>query len=226
LIAAYEQSGFKAKKGFKTGWPLAAGCLGIYPRHVVEEVGGWRYYDKHEDVDFLTRLFMYDRVIYVPIVIEENEPSPYKREKDSVKADIGIIDRYSRYAKGLRLVQKALWHKFNLYCACNYTLRKLVLRNRHRGIKLPVTSLAAIFLIFTKLINHALRLPIAAADPYLINFDYIYYMSLKTMIYPSKLGLTKATNIHQFLYKDAISFIAQFKPDIIDDVYQIKRGLS
>lgn len=71
---------------------------GIYPRRILEEVGGWRDFQYSEDFDLWMRIWRIDRMKWYPLVVGENI-------KDIMGHDDFLSQRFSRREAMIRLVR-------------------------------------------------------------------------------------------------------------------------
>jgi len=188
------------------------GSFGIYPKSLVEEVGGWNDYNIGEDHDFYARICKIGSLKFLPINVEVNEPFEEWRKGPLITLRFSIIVRERRYSQGFKLISRILRNTIDEYCALGITTRALIIRHTYLKMRLHKTFLAVILLMFSKTVNLAWKRPITHANKDLHNAHYNYYVFLKNMVDPQKFGF-KIESGPTFLHEH-FKFIAKIKPDV------------
>lgn len=216
FLVSYMKTELKDSKAVKFWGSSGWSSLGIHPRRLVEKVDGWRDYNVGEDTDFLARLCKIGSLVFLPINMEVNEPYRDSRRGPTAALRFSSIVREKRYFQALlQQARRALKNMIDEYCTQDLTIYKLVLRHKHLKIGAHKTFLATTFLLFSKVINSALKRPITHSDRDLNNFHYIYYNFLKNIIDPKKFGF-KAEIGPSFIYEH-FHFVTRLKPDIMNN---------
>lgn len=165
------------------------GSFVVYPRHLLEEVGGWRKYNMSEDMDLLARLFLKHMAVFVPINLEFNEDYIEGEEKETPLKILETFHREHRYAKGLTLLKRLVQNKIDFFCANAYTVRKTIVHHRFLRMKLFATIFVCFQVIASKIVNTFWRNPITNSDPVLANSIFVFYQSIQNLVDPSEFGL-------------------------------------
>lgn len=211
LIKGYLTSGFKDKK-----------CLFYYilPRQLLEEVGGWRDLNRSEDIDLLTRLYLKDLAVSLPItgLMKFHEktiyrqyiflPSDWHREKRYIRSPRQIFPRLFR-------------NKRDMACGSAYNVRKIVLTYRYiYSRNLFFVFLSCLYHLLFRVINELTGLKPVSADPNLSNYSYIQYKNIITAVNPLELGLTPQDVTFYDINDPHIKLIAQYHAEVI---YALKK---
>jgi glycosyltransferase involved in cell wall biosynthesis len=192
----------------------------IGSREVVEKVGGWRDYNSADDIDFLTRAFILNRGVFIPVRVAENEPFP-ESPVSFFGARMVLFGRERRYEKNLfKLFFRKLRFTLDSYSANAYTLRKIYLRHRMFGISPIVTFLYSPLLAFSRIFSFCLRRKPISADPHLFNNLYLVYKMIENMVNPAKFGFP-GEDMRSFISNEEISFISKFYPGVQNRIVEI-----
>jgi glycosyltransferase involved in cell wall biosynthesis len=210
-VESYLKSPLRDKKGTNI----------IIPRDLINEAGGWRDLHRAEDVDFLTRLFMKDLLVWLPVKIGVHVgvptsqrsflPSERYREKKYVKNLMEAIPYYLR-------------NKIDMICGSGYTMKKVLTTYRYIYRKsLVFCFLTCIYHLFFILLNRLTGLNPIFADKNLSNYGYVSYKSIVEAVNPLELGFTPHDIVDPpNIDSPEVIYIANFHPEIIKMINKVR----
>lgn len=189
------------------------GSFCVYPRRLVEEVGGWNRFNVAEDSDILARLFAVDKIFFMPIRLDFNEEYVERSKASFLARQLMIVPRENRYANGLKLILRMLRNKVDHYAGDAYTLQKLIIWHRYLQKKLRLTLFVCLQIVVSKVVTVLMGNSIANADPDLLNFHFVSYRGVKNFVGPAKFGF-EIEPIVEEQHKKYYQYIRYVKPDI------------
>lgn len=195
----------------------------IYPRHLIDDVGGWKNYNVSEDVDVLARIFLVKKAVFVPINLEFNEE--YFEEQEEDKAYLGLLEtfrREHRYAKGFKLIRRLVQNRIDFLCANAYTFKKIILHHRFLHMNLFASFFVCFQLIASKIINAVLGRPVTNVDSILTNSQFVFYNYVQTLVDPRDFDL-KTECAPSFL-DESFSFLSYLDADIGERLKQFLKS--
>lgn len=186
------------------------GSFSVYPRYLVNEVGGWNRFNVAEDSDIFARLFAVDKICFMPINLQFNEEYVKKNKTNFLAKQLMISPRENRYANGLKLILRMLRNKVDYYMADSYTIKKLIVWHRFLQKKAWLTLFVCLQVAASKIVTALMGNSIANPDPYLLNAHFVSYRGVKDFVDPAKFGF----EIEPIVDRKYYQYIRYVKPDI------------
>lgn len=203
LILSYLQSSYRDTKGIAT--VRGGGAIGIFPRKLLIACGGWSDLNYDENVDLLTRLYLRNALITIPIqVCEDLYPIVIRKTREM------------RYAKGLKYFLRYFRNRLDLTCGNGDTLRKVIIVFRYLYQRsIFTTLLTCLRHVVMKALNVILKRKCISAHPYLPNRLYVIYKRITTVVNPREFGFDYS-EVTFYSEKDPdVQLISKYYPNVI-----------
>jgi len=203
LIKWYLNKPFRDCVGLAT--VKGGGAIGIFPKHILLSVGGWRDLNYDENVDLLARLYKCGLLITAPIRI--------------CRDLFPITDRKLRelrYARGFRYYLRKFRNRIDLTCGNADTLCKVVVVVRyHYGEGILRCILASFRHIVCRIINFLRGCKPFQASRYLQNRFYVTAKRIMTAVSPRDIGLDDS-EVEFYNESDAdVRFVSKYYPKVL-----------
>jgi glycosyltransferase involved in cell wall biosynthesis len=190
------------------------GSFCVYPRCLVDEVGGWKSFNVAEDSDLLARLFSIDKIFFMPIRLDFNEEYVKRKKPSFLAKQLMIVPRENRYANGIKLILRMLRNKVDHYAADSYTIKKLIVWHRFLRKKSQLTFFVCLQVAASKIVTALMgKRNFANPDPYLLNAHFVSYRGVKDFVDPEKFGF-EIEPIIETQHRKYYQYISYVKPDI------------